>query len=298
MKKSLFNHLIIFVTGLLIVSCSNTPSTFDPSKPPDLEIITEEATGQEATDPGATDPGNPNPETPNPGTINSLETIINDMKLPHEGHPHGVPLSWDWAQQPRLGKGNNPGSFRAMIAWGQVYEDSYGNPAKNTRVQIKDIRAYMLSKRDGQWHLLQSSYLVNGASFRENFEYNSSKEPDYRLENDGSISVKAGDGYNVHFWTATGRVTIDPEDIAGILTTVQARLIVDNPNQPDDRLQARYLLDMGGDYWLNLDAGWIFLKTNQDIGIGRFRYVTTEWKSFNMHTLSEEELLQNPPLFD
>jgi hypothetical protein len=83
--------------------------------------------------------------------------------------------------------------------------------------------------------------------------------------------------------------------VAGIFTTVQARLVIDNPQQVDDTSQARYLLSMGGDYWLNLTAKWDNWKTNGDIGIGKFKYVTTGWRAFNMTTLSPEQITQNPP---
>jgi hypothetical protein len=216
------------------------------------------------------------------------------MALPHEGLPHGVPLTYDWSQAPLVGMGNNPGTFRAMIAWGQLYEDASGNPATNTRVQIRDIKAYLLSRQDNRWHLLQASRLVQGAAFREDFVDNINKPADVRLEGDGTISVTAGGGYNFHFFPAT-RTPIDPADIAGIFTTVQARLVLNDPSRADDRARARYLLDMGGDYWLDLTAQWDYWKTNADIGIGRFKYVTTDWQAFNMTTLSATEIRQNPP---
>ena len=228
-------------------------------------------------------------------TINSVETIINDMLLPHEGKPHGVPESYSWALAPRIGMGNNPQSFHAMTAWGHVYEDSEGNSAKNTRVQIRNIRAYMLSKADGQWHLIQSSPLIKGAAYREDFAYNINVPADVRPEADGGISVKAGGGYNFHFWPSTDRIVINPEDIAGIFVTVQARLVVDDPAQADDRAQARYLLGVGGDYWRSKNAVWFFWKTNKDIAIGRFKYLTVVWQAFNMATLSADELQHNPP---
>jgi hypothetical protein len=152
----------------------------------------------------------------------------------------------------------------------------------------------MLSKRDGQWYLLQSSTRVEGAAFREDFAGNVNKAADIRYEPDGSISVKAGQGYNFHFWTPS-RASIDPNNVAGIFTTVQARLVTDNPQQADDRFQARYLLGMGGDYWLSMTAKWDNWKTNGDIGIGKFKYVTTSWQAFNMTTLSADQIRQNPP---
>ncbi len=227
--------------------------------------------------------------------INSLETIINDMQLPHEGKPHGVPESHNWALGPRIGMGNDPQSFKAMTAWGQLYEDAGGNPARNTRVQIRNIRAYVLSRADGQWHLLQNSSIVEGAAYREDFAYDSNIPADIRPEPDGGISATAGGGYNFHFWPPASRAVIDPQDTAGIFVTFQARLVVDDPNQPDDRAQARYLLGAGGDYWLSQKAVWFFWKTNNDIAIGRFKYVTMDWQAFNMITLSAAEIRRDPP---
>jgi hypothetical protein len=230
------------------------------------------------------------------GYLNSVQLILDDMRLPHAGRPSGVPESYDWSAAPRLGYGDEPGALRAFITWGQVYEDANGSPATNTRVQLRDIEAYYLSVTTGRWELLQFSRLVEGAAYVEDFVDNASIPPDIRVEPDGTISVTAGNGYNFHFWAATGRVEIDPADIGGVFATVQARLIVDNPALPDDRTQARYLLSAGADYWLDLAAQWQSdWSANGDVGIGRFRYVTEEWAAFNMTTVPADVLCANPP---
>jgi hypothetical protein len=231
-------------------------------------------------------------ETP---TVNSVETIIQDMQWPHEGRPHGLPDTCNWAQHPRMGLGADPQTFTALSAWGQIYEDTGGNPAGNTRIHVRNIRAYVLSKRDRQWHLVQASTNVAGAAFREDFAFNDNVPTAIRTEPDGGISVKAGGGRNFHFWPSTSRAAIDGRDLAGVFVTVQARLVLDNPAQPDDREQARYLLGTGGDYWKNRKARWFFWKTNRDIAIGRFKFVKPDWQAFNMATLSPDELRQNPP---
>lgn len=236
--------------------------------------------------------------TPSPNPTDPLQLIIDDMSLPHEGKPHGVPANFDWASGPSVGMGNAPGEFRAITAWGQLYEDASGNPASNTRVQLRSIRLYVLSKADGNWHLLQSSAMVHGAAYVEDFAGDVNKPPAVRYEADGTLSVQAGDGYNYHFWPASGRASIDPADIAGVFSTVQARLILDDPNGIDDRASARYLLNMGADYWLSLSAQWDQWKTNGGVAMGRFRYVTPEWQSFNMATLGPAELRANPPPLD
>ena len=238
---------------------------------------------------------------PNTGnTINSLQTILDDMKLAHEGNPHGVPLGYDWAQRPRVGMGTNPGDFEAAIAWGQIYEDRNGNPATNTRVQVRNMQMYYFSKKQQKWIQLQSTVAVEGNAYREDFVGDINKAADKRDEsnNGGGTSVTAGDGYNFHFWPKANRVAIDPTDIAVIYSTVQARLIVDNPNKPDDRRKAKYLLSMGGDYWLDTTVQWAEFKTNGDFAIGRFKYVTSQWQAFNAWAGDESILRNNPPPFE
>jgi hypothetical protein len=231
------------------------------------------------------------------GYFNSVALIADDMRLPHEGRPSGLPESYDWSAGPRIGYGNEPpADFSAFIAWGQVYEDAEGNPASNTRVELRDMEAYYLSASSGRWYLLQFDRLVDGAAYVEDFVDNVSIPADIRAESGGTISIRAGDGYNFHFWPQSTRVSIDTSDIAGIFSTVQARLITEDPALPDDRAQARYLLSVGADYWRDLAAEWQSdWTTVGDAAIGRFRYVTPEWGSFNMTTVSADVLCANPP---
>lgn len=225
---------------------------------------------------------------------NSIDEIINDIALPHEGKPHGVPSSTGWDTYPRIGSVQPPENWTSMTAWGQLYEWEGGNPAINTRVQLKDMEAYYLSKSDNHWHVMQKSVTVYGAAYVEDFANDAHKAADIRLEADSSISVTAGGGYNFHFWPPT-RAAIPVNDIAGCFITVIARLILNDAGGADDRLIARYVLGVGGDWWETPTAQWDYWKTNREIGIGRFKYVTTEWKSFNLITLSEQAVRSNPP---
>ena len=227
----------------------------------------------------------------------TLEEIINDMLLKHEGLPHGVPSGYDWQSKPRKGAAEPKAGWTAAIAWGQVYEWAGGNPATNTRIQIKDLAFYYLSKKDNQWRLLQSALRVSGANYREDFVGDVNKPANTRVEKDGSISVTCGGGYNYHFWPNSGRITIPSNDVAGCFVTVKARLVVDDTTKPDDRENAKYLMSVGGDWWQSLTAPWDNFKTNADIGIGRFRYITSEWKSFNMYSVPADTIRNNPPPF-
>jgi hypothetical protein len=227
----------------------------------------------------------------------TLDEIITDMTLPHEGRPHGVPATFDWGLKPRVGALEPPAGWNAAIAWGQLYEWAGGNPATNTRVQIKDLEMYYLSKADQKWHLLQKSVGVDGNAYVEDFAGDVNKPADKRIEKDGSVSVKAGGGYNFHFWSKLGRVKYPANDVAGIYVTVKARLVVDKAELPDDRATAKYVMSVGGDWWQTLTIAWDQWKTNADMGISRFRFVTPEWKSYNMCSVPADSLRKNPPPF-
>jgi hypothetical protein len=107
--------------------------------------------------------------------------------------------------------------------------------------------------------------------------------------------VTAGNGYNFHFWNEGGRAPIDPTDVGGVFITAQARLIVGDRRKPDDRARARYVMSVGGDYWLNTTAPWDNFRTNGGIGGGRFKYVTSRWQAFNLITIPPNGVRQSPP---
>jgi hypothetical protein len=197
------------------------------------------------------------------------------MQPPHDASPHGVPASYDWSAGPRMGLGNNPGEFTAIIPWGQVYECAEGNLVTTTRVHIRNIGLYILSKSTGQWKQVQRFPAVAGAAYREDLKYDANRPAGERIEPEGGLSVIAGDGYNYHFFT--WRDSIDPDS-------------------PDDRAQACYLLSMGADYWRDLKVGWNAQFTNNgDVAIGKFKRVTVKLQAFNVTSLSADEIRQNPP---
>lgn len=246
--------------------------------------------------------------------INSVDTIIDDMTLSYDdAKPHGVPNWYSWYNPVRYTPWTTyttnyspvaslPHTWNALTAWGQVYRatNSSGssiNKATNSRVQLKDIRTFYLSKSDAKWHLLQASTGVAGAAYLEDFANNASVTPNVRTETDGSISCVPGGGYNYHFWPASpkGHIT-NPFDVGGIFVTVKARLIVDNPALSDDRKLARYVMNLGADIWYDTNVGWDNFKTNRDTGMGRFKLVTPDWQSFNMYSFPNRDYRSTPAL--
>jgi hypothetical protein len=216
--------------------------------------------------------------------------IENDMFLPHEGSPAGVPDGYNWRYIPRLGYGKNmPKDWNAITAWGQVFADKeQPNPNKDyplIRVHIKDLQLFIY-QNDGTWKMLQNINNPVGAHYVEDFIEDANKPAEIRNEKGGGISIQAGSGYNFHFYPE-GRVNIDKNNIAGIFVVCKARLI----GIREGEILPKYLISIGGDYWRSLTAEWKSdFSNNNDIGIGRFKYVTPEWDYFIMHTFSKEEV--------
>jgi hypothetical protein len=171
--------------------------------------------------------------------------------------------------------------------------------ATNTRCQIRNMVTKIL-KKDGTWVQIQSGD-PSGAAYLENFADNASIDAGARKEsgNGGGLSVIVGigpwAGYNYHFW-AIPRAKIDVNNIIAVFTSCEARLIIDDPNKPDDRSTCKNLLNMGGDWWLNMSIDWLpDWSANSGIGGGRIKWVTSDWQIFTMCTLEPNKILIYPP---
>ena len=222
--------------------------------------------------------------------------LAHDMVGKHAGRMHGVPLNYNWAKRPRVGAGNHPArhGFHAVSAWGQIYEDAEGSPARNVRVSCRDISLWLLSRRTGRWRRANASKSVNGANYVEDFEGNASRPADLRQEPHGATSATLGGGYNFHFYALRERTVIDPADIAGVVSLYSARVIMDDPAGPDERHLARYLASAGADYWLDKTVG-VQPGTSADVGIGKARYLGPDWLTLTMSTLPLRQLERSSP---
>ncbi|MFQ5438292.1 MAG: hypothetical protein ACE5DK_05605 [Paracoccaceae bacterium] len=228
---------------------------------------------------------------------NTIRTILHDMKWPPDAAPHGVPASYDWSDGSavvhRLDKVKRSilADYHAFTAWGQVYESIEGNPATNTRVQIRNLRAFVLSKSELRWFRAQSYPVVTGAMWREDFVGPPHHDADIRFEDGGGISVTVGNGYVFHFFPPE-RAPFDHSDVLGIWVSVQARLVVGDKNLPDDREKAKIVMNVGADLWPWMTGE---LAIAPEVGMGRFRYVTPYWRSYNMISLTPWQVRSFPP---
>ncbi|NJD07645.1 MAG: hypothetical protein FIA97_14280 [Methylococcaceae bacterium] len=237
--------------------------------------------------------------TPRPaGATSKLKSILADMG-PSDAKGHGIET---WAPS----KGGIveyalPSGYGAATGWGSIYRDTSDAADINTRVALKDYKVYVLDK-SGHWTLASSpaNAVIAGDRWPENFGGNPIGN-DTRIESDGSLSQKLLHGYCWHFFTA--RFPVDSSKIAGIISTVSVRLVMDDPALPDDRNKARYLIAMGGDWWRTVTAEHIAfnkdpaLTNAAEMGWSRFKYITGDWQTISFTNIPVALLNKYPPPF-
>lgn len=220
--------------------------------------------------------------------------IAGDMTGSNEGAPHGVPSSYDFYYGPVIGEGNNIAPNTAVEWWGALYVGPNGNPATNTWVNIRACALYWLNSSTGKW----TAYTFTPADissdyFSENFQTDYDTSVPMRLESDGSFSIYTVAGKVAHFYAPYPRIPVSNSQIGGFVAIMEARLILDNASGTNDMATASYLLDSGADPYPSTTGPGI--ENNPNIGMGKFKYVTTSWRSFAMTTMTLTQLQNNPP---
>lgn len=243
--------------------------------------------------------------------VNSVDTVIGDMSLENDARLDGIP-DFPWATGPRPAAvlmGAAPSGARmhswwrddsavrreykgtelwtAFVQWFVVFE-GVGNGARNVRVETRRARSFYLSKSTGQWKLLGEH--PGSEWFRaskSNLTFADGKV-DARTNADGSVAIKVPmkAQYAYHGIWPLGKIDIARVvgDMGALFTTVQARLVVDDPSLPDDRSQAVLLMQSGADYYPNTKAS-AKDAVPPGAGLSRSKRITSSWQSFSFATL-------------
>jgi len=265
-----YSFFALFIAVFIFFGC---PFYSDPSFDPD-------------------NPNNPNnPDNPdNSELVFNREQVIKDMFTEHEGKPHGVPTSWDWAIKPNEATyGIPPSGYNYATAWGQVYaEKNLPDPDvkyPNVRVHLKDLQLYIYYS-DKTWKLVQNEMNPAGLLYVEDYKNDKNKETKIVKESGGGISIQAGSGWNFHFFPDEFAKLSNRNNIVGTLVVCKARLL----GPENDAKNSKYILSVGGDYWKDEDSSWNGNdENNTGIGLGRFKYITTKWQYFTMHSFKEAD---------
>jgi len=248
----------------------------------------------------AGDPGTADEETPSDSprssggnsSCNTVDTIVADMTGDGDVEPRSP-----WTDgSATVEAGNDAPSWASdLTGWGEVYRDITDADDTNTKVEVRNMRVYLLSQSTGQWTLLNSTVDVGYGGYQEDYSGSAPLEEE-QTTSDGGTAVKIPHGSVFHFWPSGGNVVpVDTDDIGGIFVAVQGRLVVADSSQPDDTATARYLLSLGADYYGN---GMCCSEAdpNGEVGGSRFKRVTTDWRWYNFTTIASQISSNPPPL--
>jgi hypothetical protein len=200
-----------------------------------------------------------------------------DMAQPSEAMPDraGSP-EYDWMSRGRVRLGNKPGRLRMILPW-SVIMATPDNRVDHARVELRNPQLLVLSRTTGEWRRLLASDAVEGGYYAHDMV---TKIKDLPVETDGGGSAIEADGRLVaHFWPQTRRQPIDPQDVAGLLVSIEARI-----DPADYAAGADYVMNVAADYWLDEKAKWDNYKSGSDAAVSRMKRLTPEWRTFYMTT--------------
>jgi hypothetical protein len=126
-----------------------------------------------------------------------------------------------------------------------------------------------------------------------------SKAAGTRQEATGGYSVKPAYPYFHHGYGTTYTIP-NPADIRAVYVAMDFRLAVDNPQKPDDRTKAKYVVDVGADYYPGLGKSW-GVGYAPGVGNGRYLLATNGWRTGTMLVPNKilgatlDEMRKNPP---
>jgi hypothetical protein len=220
----------------------------------------------------------------------SLEALLqfnSDFLQAHEAAPLGVPAGYDWYARPRKGSWNAvPAGFGALTGWGQAFW-TQGTRQPGAYLLLRRQLTLVCHGSARRWSLLQGA-ATEGAAFRPDYAGNVAKPagtPGF-IES-GADAIAFGTDSAYHFWPRTGRSSLPPGELCGMLVLVEARA---EPVAPHGYREPHLLLGLGADYWLNKTAPWDNYRSNRDVAIGRLRLLKTQWAWYGLSTASDSDL--------
>jgi hypothetical protein len=245
------------------------------------------------------------------GTLN-IDSVIYDMSQPSEAMVIDPRFGWQkfpgviqYAPKgtilPSWWTGNRPEWCYRSLTWYTAFE-AEGNSASNTRVQVRNLRMYILSNASRTWEQVDATTAPAGDLWKYPFTYVASfASSGTRTETTGGYSVKPVYPY-FHHGYGTGYTIANPEDIRAVYVAMDFRLVVDDPNKADDRGMAKYVVDVGADYYPGQGLSW-GVGYAPGIGNGRYLLVTNDWRTGTLlvpnpllGATMDEMRLNSPPM--
>ncbi len=242
------------------------------------------------------------------GALTTIDQVIADTSAASEAMV--IDPRYDWQYKPAITMyspagalipswwtGNRPTWSHNVLTWFTAYE-AQGNAATNSRVQIKNLRFYVLSESTRTW----KHFDVKAAPAVDLWKYPfapAGGSSGVKNESSGGISIKPKYP-NFHHGYGNS-VKISPQDVRAVFVAMEFRLAVDDSSKPDDRASAKYVVDTGGDYWPGNGQGDWSLGYAPGMGNSRMLQATNDWRTSSMlvpnkaYGATLEEIRKNPP---
>ncbi len=247
-------------------------------------------------------------QAPASGALVTIDQVISDMSTPSEAMV--IDPRYEWQHKPVIQMyaprgdaipswwtGNRPEWTYDTLTWFTALE-AQGNAATNTRVQIANLRLYVLSEKNRTWSQVDVKDAPPTELWKYPFVWESSNGGT-RNESSGGISVKPKYPYFHHGYG--NPKTIVPQDVRATFVAMEFRLVVDDPSKPDDRASAKYVVDTGADYYPGNGQGGWGLGYAPAMGNSRMLLATKDWRTATLivpntrNGASMEEMRKNPP---
>lgn len=233
------------------------------------------------------------PYTPSPpatsNTNPDIAAVVASQTAP--SHEAKIPsVQYEWQKYPLIimqspASADIPSWFEfykpkwcyTLNSWLQVFE-AEGNVAKNTRVQFRNMKLFALSESSRKWSLLKNDVSPSTDSWKYPFAF--AADGGTRAESSGGFSFKPK--YPVFAHGYGTQTTIVPQDIRAIFVSMETKLVLENASGIDDRSSAKYLVNVGADYWPNAQAVNTTWSYAPGVGQGRFILATPDWRKATM----------------
>jgi hypothetical protein len=244
----------------------------------------------------------------------TINDVITDMSTPSEAV--AINPQYNWQRQPitttyaprgdaiaSWWTGNRPTWTYTALSWFTAFE-AQGNLANNSRVEVRNLRMYMLSESTRQWSRVDISTGPRMGLWAYPFNSAGSNTGE-RTESDGGKSIKPKYP-NFHHGYGNAYLIKNPSDVRATFVAMDFRLVVDDASKSDDRGLAKYVVDVGGDYYpgnpntADTSMTWS-LGYAPGMGNGRYLQASNDWRTASMIVpntgagATMDELRNNPP---
>lgn len=199
----------------------------------------------------------------------------------------------------------------AIMPW-VVIADGRQHAARDARVQLANVRLFLLQNSTRKWVSLGSSRGVEGDFFYKPELARSSGLRSLAVRKDGSADIGIPDAEDqiFHGWWTKGRTPIpfEPTDIRAVFISMQGRLVRPAHAGPGERRKCELLMQIGADYYRSRNSTWDGVP-QPGVAASRMKLVTDDWQSISAMTFNDvgrtfpegkrgidkAEFLKNPP---